>query len=84
MFSFIPSFRIPHARGEWGREYLTLVHATVVVRVNCAPLPGAFNFTLSTRDFAARGFGLKLKICLPAADTELSSRTREKIFWLAG
>ena len=29
--------------------------------VNCAPFPGAFNFTLSTRDFSARGFGLQLK-----------------------
>ena len=29
--------------------------------VYCAPFPGAFNFTLSTRDFSARGFGLQLK-----------------------
>jgi len=33
MFSFIPSFRFPHTRGEWGREYLTLVHVTVVVLI---------------------------------------------------
>ena len=33
MFSFIPSFRFPLARGEWGREYLTLVHVTVVVLI---------------------------------------------------
>lgn len=33
MFSFIPPFRFPLARVEWGREYLTLVHATVVVLI---------------------------------------------------
>ena len=80
MFSFIPSFRFPLARGRVG-EGISHFSTRYGSGVNCAPFPGAFNFTLSTRDFSARGFGLELNICLPAADTEPSSRTREKIFW---